>query len=124
MFGHPFRHNSFMTDILKGRELECNKRAKSKKAFIDKITKQVDRNRRVDMKRLAINGEEWRTRFLNDEAKPLVEEEISRSSTFLLEEEIFYSVELSRYLPIVNVYNINQATIISICFFYRMVNKN
>lgn len=51
--------------LFKGRINRHKERGRPEKVLIEKMIRQVDSNQYVwvDMKRLAINNEEWRTRF-------------------------------------------------------------
>lgn len=52
-----------MTNIFEGRINGYIGRGRLRKAYIEEMTEQANCNRYADMKRLAFNREEWRTRF-------------------------------------------------------------
>lgn len=60
--GHMLRINSFMTNIFEGRINGLKGRGKPIKIFILEMI--VDCNQNVNTKRLTINGEKRRTRFV------------------------------------------------------------
>uniref|UniRef100_A0A2S2QJ65 Uncharacterized protein n=1 Tax=Sipha flava TaxID=143950 RepID=A0A2S2QJ65_9HEMI len=55
---------SFVTNIFEERI--NGRKGRQRKAYIEKMIKQADCNRYIDTKRLAFNGEQWKTRQGND----------------------------------------------------------
>lgn len=63
IFSHLLRHNLFLTTIFEEQMNGHKDKGRLRKEFIEEMARQANCIRYADGKRLAMNSEEWRSRF-------------------------------------------------------------